>query len=64
MSSMEGSVSCEHEWLWTNGYRISVIGELSEHLEHQTYNTECTKCGQRIWAHGRMPYFRSAQIEV
>lgn len=45
--------SCKHAWRFLPRpvYTFTIYGSLAT-----AENAECTVCGARTWAHGRMPY--------
>lgn len=52
MPGMARPVTCEHAWIWTKEFRIACVSE-PEGYPEGTWNAECAKCKEKIWAHGR-----------
>ena len=50
--SAEHPAACVHDWRWLDRpvFVFQPIG-----LPMDAYNAECTRCGERCWAHGTMP---------
>lgn len=52
---------CKHEWRWLPRpvFHFTPIGQPMD-----AQNAECVLCGERTWAHGRMPNAKPITVTV